>query len=152
MPCPVRLFISYAPADERYCQRLEIHLAPLKREGLIVPWHTRMIEPGSARTDDIERHLAAADIILLLVSADFVATDHLFEDELTWALARHAAGAARVIPVIVTPVDFQKTPFAGLQPLPPGGRPVSTWPDPEAALFDVARGIRRVVERLADAP
>lgn len=149
MPSPARIFISYTPADENNFRRLEVHLAPLRREGLIAPWHSGMIEPGATTIVDIERNLTEADVILLLVSADFMATDDLFENELERALEHHEAGTAHVIPIIVGPVDIQRSLLAGLQPLPHGGTPVSMWARPEEAWLDVARGIRRVLETIA---
>lgn len=149
MSRPVRVFISYVRADERYRQRLDVHLAPLRREGLIAPWHDQMSEAGATMADDTDRHLAEADVVLLLVSADFLAADDILEKELKLALDRHAAGTARVIPIVVKPSDFSKTQLSRLKPLPRDGHPVSMWPDPEAAWLDVARGIRQVVEALA---
>ncbi|MEI9951651.1 MAG: toll/interleukin-1 receptor domain-containing protein [Pseudomonadota bacterium] len=142
------MFISYAHADESQRKRLEVHLAPLRREGLCLPWHDRMIEPGATWAGEIDRNLAEADIVLLLVSADFIASDYCYEKELAWALTRHAHGEAGVIPIIVAPVDFGKTPFAKLQALPRDAKPVSTWDRPEEAWLDVAKGLRRVVEAL----
>ncbi|HEX2573895.1 MAG TPA: TIR domain-containing protein [Polyangia bacterium] len=146
---PLRAFISYVRADEQARRRLDVHLAPLRREGLLAPWHDEMSEAGATMDDDIARNLTEADLVLLLVSADFLAADDLLERELKQALARHAAGAARVIPIVVRPSDFGKTPLARLKPLPRDGHPVSAWSDPEAAWLDVARGIRQVVETLA---
>jgi hypothetical protein len=150
MAGPARIFISYAHADEGHRKRLDVHLAPLKREGLILPWHDRMIEPGSDWAGEIDRNLAEADIVLLLVSADFVASDYCYEKELQTALERHGRGEARVIPIVVSPVDFGKTPFARLQALPRDAKPISTFSQVDDAWLDVAKGIRRVVEGRQD--
>jgi hypothetical protein len=144
-----RVFISYAHHDEPQRRRLDVHLAPLRREGLILPWNDRMIDAGADWAGEIDRNLAAADVVLLLVSADFVASDYCYEKEMRLALERHARGEARVIPIIVAPVDFAKTPFAKLQALPRDAKPVSTWSQPDEAWLDIAMGVRRVVEALA---
>jgi hypothetical protein len=143
---PARIFISYSHEDEPYLRRLVAHLSPLKRQGLIETWFDRDIQAGQEWAARIEGALREADLVLLLVTANFVASDYCYDKELATALERHARGEARVIPIIATPVDFSGTPFAGLQALPRDAKPVSTWPQPDEAWFDVAKGIRRVVD------
>jgi AAA-like domain/TIR domain len=140
-----RLFYSYSPADEKLRERLEVHLKLLERDGLIEPWHARQILPGAEWAREIDRHLEAADLILLLVSADFVASDYTWDGELKRALERHHAGKATVVPVMVRPCDCKTAPFAKLDPLPRDGVPVTRWPDPEDAWVDVAQGLRRLI-------
>jgi TIR domain-containing protein len=142
------IFISYAHIDEGHRKRLDVHLAPLKRDDLIEAWHDRMIPAGSLWAEDIDRNLAKADIVLLLISADFVASDYCYEKEMKLALERHHRGEATVIPIIVAPVDFSNTPFARLQALPRDAKPVSTWSNADEAWLDVAKGIRHRVESL----
>jgi hypothetical protein len=93
-----------------------------------------------------------AHIVLLLVSADFLASNYCYDIEVTRAMARHEAGEARVIPIILRPVDWQSAPFGQLQALPKDGRPVRSWPDPDEAFLDIALGIRSVAEGLAPNP
>jgi internalin A len=93
---------------------------------------------------DLER----ADIILLLVSADFIASDYCYEKELTRALERHEKGEALVIPVLVRDVNWRIAPFAKLQALPKDGRAVTRWRDRDAAWRNVSEGIERVVEEI----
>lgn len=145
---PARIFISYAHADEAHRKRLEVHLSPLIREGLIEAWHDRMIPAGSAWSKEIDRNLTEADIVVLLTSADFVASDYCFEIELQLALNRQSFGEVQVIPVFVEPADFSRMPFAKFQGLPRDAKPVSLWPNRDEAWRDVARGIRTVVEGL----
>jgi hypothetical protein len=87
-----------------------------------------------------------------LVSADFLASNYSYDVEVQQAMARHHAGAARVIPVILRPVDWHSAPFGALQALPKDGRPVTNWPTHDDAFLDVARGIRAVAEELARRP
>ena len=98
----------------------------------------------------------APQIILLLISADFLASDYCYSVEMQRAQQRHEAGEARVIPVILRPVDWQHEPLLHkLQALPTSARPVTDWPAPpthDAAFTDIARGIRRVVEELTGKP
>lgn len=151
-PRPIKLFISYSHADEEYRKRLEAHLAPLRRERLIVQWHDRMIPAGNEWAVEIDRNLAEADIVLLLISADFVASDYCFEKEMAVAMNRHIDGTAVIIPIIVRPVDFKNTLFAKLQAVPKDAKPISGWADSEEAWLDVAKAIRRVVEKLGTVP
>jgi TIR domain len=142
----VHVFFSYAHRDEVLRAELETHLAALKRRGDIIGWHDRAIGAGDEWRNQINDHLRAAHVILLLVSPDFLASDYCSDVELQLALERHARGEAVVIPVILRSVDWSITPFAKLQALPKDGKAVTSWPDRDAALMDVALGIRRVVE------
>ena len=145
---PLRLFYSYSHKDEALRAELETHLAILKRQGLIEPWHDRRIEPGTNWAGAIDSNLDEADILLLLVSADFIASPYCYEKEMQRALERHHASQLRVIPIILRPTDFKGAPFEKLQALPKDARPVTVWKDRDEAWTDVARGIRRVVESL----
>lgn len=145
---PARIFISYAHEDEAYRLALTKHLALLKRSGLVEDWHDRMIGAGEEWAAQIDEHLGAADIILLLVSADFLASDYCWDIELKRALERHEAGKARVIPVFLRTCDWRGAPFAKLQGLPRNARPISEWTHPDLAWSNVAEGIRAAVALL----
>jgi hypothetical protein len=111
-------------------------------------WHDRQIGAGDLWKQAIDRNLEEADIILLLISADFLASDYCFDIEMKIALERHAAGKALVVPVILRPVDWQATPFRMLQALPRNGRPVTTFENIDIAFEQVATGIRVAIEKL----
>ncbi|WP_437747130.1 PQQ-binding-like beta-propeller repeat protein [Sorangium sp. So ce1504] len=143
---PIRLFFSYSHRDEGLRDELEAHLALLKREGLLQSWHDRRIGAGDAWAGQIDRNLDEAEVILLLVSADFLASDYCFDMEMKRALARHDAGQARVIPVILRKTDWRSAPFARLQALPKDARPVTLWQDRDEAWTDVTLGIRHAIE------
>ena len=143
---PIRLFYCYSHKDEDFRLRFEIHLAALRRGGLIAEWHDRKIDPGDAWIDQIDRHLASADIILLLVSADFLASDYCWGQEMSNALDRHARGEARVIPVILRHCMWQSTPLAPLQAVPKDARPIAAWSDPDEAFVDVVDSITTAIE------
>jgi internalin A len=118
----------------------------LQRQGLLKTWHDRKIEAGAEWKQKIDDNLERADIILLLVSADFIASDYCYEKELQRALERHEKGEAHVIPVIVRDVNWRIAPFAKLQALPKDGRAVQRWRDRNAAWRNVSEGIARVVD------
>src|SRR4051812_26495644 len=109
-----RLFFSYAHEDEQYRDQLEKHLASLRHEGLIDAWHDRRILAGAQFGAEIDAQLEKADVILLLVSASFLASSYCYGIEMKRALERNADGSATVIPVIVRPCDWQKSPLGGL--------------------------------------
>src|SRR5262245_50373765 len=99
-PQPIKIFYSYSHKDEGLRNELEKHLSVLKRSGVIAGWHDRKIVRGAEWSSEIDEHLETADIILLLVSSDFIASDYCYEIEMKRAMERHALRTARVIPII----------------------------------------------------
>ena len=148
---PVGLFYSYSHKDESLREELDKHLAPLRHEGVIHSWHDRKIGPGRDLDHEIDQHLENDDIILLLVSSDFIASEYCYGVEVARAMQRHNAGTARVIPVILRPVDWHNTPFRKLLALPTDGKPVTTWTNQDEAFLNVASGIRRAADELRSA-
>jgi hypothetical protein len=148
----LQLFISYDQADEELLERLVVHLASLQNEGLISPWSRRMITPGADREQAVSEQLEAADIVLLLISADFLASNYCYEHEMNRALERHRAGTAHVVPLILRPSDWIGSRFAALQALPANGQPLTSWRCLDEAFAEVAQGIRRMVVQLRAEP
>lgn len=148
MPFPV--FISYAHSDRKLCQQLEKHLSNLKQQNVITSWYDGDISPGTEWKSQILDHLNRAQIILLLISVDFMASDFCYSIEMKQALARHDANQARVIPIILRPTDWQDAPFAKLKVLPTGGKAVTRWPTLDDAFEDTVQGIRRAITDLED--
>src|SRR5437763_13933053 len=97
----LELFYSYAHRDERWRKRLEVHLSNLRRQGLIAEWHDRNISAGTTWASEIDIHLNTADIILLLISPDFISSEYSYSVEMMRAIERHEAGEACVIPIIL---------------------------------------------------
>ncbi|NMG22152.1 TIR domain-containing protein [Brasilonema bromeliae] len=149
MSNPVKLFFSYSHKDEVLRDELATHLSMMKRQGVIEAWHDREISAGGEWANAIDDNLNAADIILLLVSANFVDSDYCYDIEMQRAMERHEAREARVIPIILKPVDWSDAPFAKLQGLPKNVKAVTTWQDRDEAFLNIAQGIRRVVEEMA---
>jgi len=140
-----RLFFSYSHKDESLRDRLEVHLATLKREGAIEPWHDRRIDAGDEFDHRIDENLERADVILLLVSPDFLNSEYCQDVELRRALERHDAGTARVIPVILKPCDWKHTQFSRLLAVPTDGVPITRWPDEDEAFLNVVEQIRKAL-------
>lgn len=149
---PLKVFYSYSHKDERLRERLEVYLATLRRENRISEWHDRRITPAKDFEGEISANLEHADIILLLVSQNFIASDYIYDKELKRAMERHEASAASVVPIILSPCDWKTLSFGKLQVLPRDGRPVTTWSNEDEAFLDIAIGIRAVVEYLTHAP
>jgi hypothetical protein len=137
-----RVFISYSHKDETLKTRLEAQLSTLKDQGLIDSWHDRQIKVGDDFSSAISAELDRADIVLLLVSPDFLASRYINDIELKRAMERHNAGQARVIPVILRTCDWQGTPFGHLVAAPKDGKPVRSWSRVDDALFNVVQLIR----------
>jgi hypothetical protein len=147
-----RVFFSYSHADEGHRDRLEKSLAMLKRQGLIETWHDRRIPAGAELDRSISTELEKADVVLLLVSPDFLDSGYCFEIEMTRALERHDAGEARVIPIILRPCDWHASPLSKLMATPSDGRPITKWPDLDEAFQDVVESIRRALPKPREKP
>jgi CHASE2 domain-containing sensor protein len=144
----VRLVYSYSHRDDSLREELETHLALLKRQGVIAPWSDRKILAGEDWAGRIDERFKAADIILLLVSADFLRSNYCYEIEMQNALERHHAGTARVVPIILRDVDWHSAPFGKLQALPRDGKAITLWTNRDEAWASVARGIREMIDDL----
>lgn len=143
----VKIFFCYAREDELLLNKLKTQLKPLQRQGLIETWHDRDISAGTAWESEINQHLDAAHIILLLISPDFMDSDYCYGTELQRAIQRHERGEASVIPIILRPVHWYIDPLNTLQALPTDAKPVKTWPDLDDAFYNVMGGIRKVVKK-----
>lgn len=141
-----RIFFSYCHTDEGLRDRLEKHLATLKHQGLIEAWHDRGIDPGQKLDDAISKRLEEADVILLLVSSDFLSSDYCYKKEMGRALERNASGEATVIPVILRACDWKNTPLGELLAVPTDAKPITKWPDEDEAFLDVVSAIRRALK------
>ena len=138
-----RVFLSYSHADEELRNELEKHLDALRRQGVISVWHDRRIGPGEELHQQISQELQTADIILLLVSADFLSSDYCYDTEVRRAMERHEQGDARIIPVILRPCDWQGAPFGKLLAVPKDGKPVSKHVSLDDGLLEVAQAVRQ---------
>ena len=125
---------------------MEKHLYTLKRSGKIATWQDGEILPGAYWDEKIKQELHNADIILFLISADFIASDYIWNTEVPIAWERHKRREAVVIPILLRPCDVTELEFMKLQVLPKGLKPVSSFDDSEEAFSQIAMEIRRVVD------
>jgi len=142
----VNLFFSYSHKDEELRNELETHLALLKRQGVISSWYDRRITAGSDFDKTISSELDSSQIILLLVSAHFLASDYCYEKEMARAIEKHENGSAVVIPVILHPCDWHSAPFGHLRATPTDGKPVSMFANQHEAFAIVAKDVREAAK------
>ena len=145
------VFISYSHEDETLRRELEEQLVRLRSEGLVGTWHERRITDGEEWRGWIDRDLMSADLILLIVSAPFLASGYCQDAEIKHALDLHASRHAKVIPIIARPCDWPTAPFAELATLPQGVGPVTEWHDRDSAWEQVGQAIRDLASRLETA-
>jgi hypothetical protein len=146
------LFFSYSHVDENLRDQLEIHLSGLRRQSLIDSWHDRRITVGEEFGAAIDGHIDTSDVILLLISPDFIASDYCYEREMKRALERQDRGEAKVIPVILRPCDWHDLPFGKLLATPKDGRPITKWPNIDDAFVDVVSAIKGALKELGERP
>jgi WD40 repeat protein len=148
MERPLQVFCCYARNDQQYLYELKSHLMVLQHENLIEIKADIDISPGIEWEPEIGRYLEEADIILLLISANFIASDYCFNKEMQQAMERHKQGAARVVPLIIRSAAWENMPFGKLQALPKNAKPVTSWQNTDDAWTDIVRGIREIINAL----
>jgi hypothetical protein len=140
-----RVFYSYSHKDAELRDRLGTFLAPLAHQRKILEWHDRKIEPGTNWETEISSQLEFAHLILLLVSADFLASEYCFGVEVERALTRLKRGEVKVVPVLLKPCLWKESRFSELQIIPRDAKAITSWASPEEALSDVADEISKLV-------
>jgi TIR domain len=138
---------SSSPADEELRKQIEAQLGLLREMGLISEWHSGKLIAGTEWAVETRKHWQESQVILLLVSADFISSSYKVARE---AVERHNANTAVTIPIILRPVDWDGAVFSKLQVLPDkdNHKPITSWNNREEALLNVAQGIRKAIERL----
>lgn len=142
---PAKIFLSYSHKDERWKDKLLTHLSPMRRQGSINSWDDRQIKAGSQWNDEILKHFNEADVILCLISPDFIDSDYCYQIEAQRALEKRELGQVEVIPILLREVDWKKTPFHALQVIPRDNKPIASRANKDKALAEVAREIEKVV-------
>lgn len=151
----IKIFLAYVDEDEELCNILRKWLNVMERQlerkygqKFVTTWSNANIVAGQDWKKETERHLATANVILLLASTDFLHSKFCSEIEIKEAMRRHGNGEAHVIPVILRPCSWQEEPFGILKPLPAKGKPVVNWHNRAEAFLDIDRGIRKAIEDL----
>ena len=145
----IHLLFSCAQEDKALQKELEKHLSILQRGGFIAGWGEYQIAPEEAGQDEVASQNQTKPIILLLVSASFMASDRCY-GEMEQALRQHDEKSAHVIPILLRPLSssWRDAPFGRLNVLPRNGRPVTNWKRRDLAFVDIVDGIKLVVEKL----
>jgi|GEM_PF-3279911 len=150
-PAPRRVFVSYAHEDAEHEKWLWKSVRVLHIQGLIELWRDREILPGARWREKILDALDEAEIVICLVSMDFIASEFCFSTELERALARWEAGETTVVPIIVRPCEWYYTDLKKLQAIPKDEdgnlREITQWDDPDLAWSEVARQLRQLVTK-----
>lgn len=144
---PAKVFISYSHQDEELKDKLLSHLSPLRESNLITEWHDRLLEPGCNLNLNIDENLADSDIILLLISPDYITSFACYKDELPKALEKWKNGTAKILPIILRPTDWTILPIGKHLALPTDGKAVTNHKNYDNAFLNIARGIRKIIEQ-----
>lgn len=147
MTVPVRLVCSSASADAAFQEQLSTHLLPLVQNGLLTRWSEHHISPGSDIAQERQKAWQEADILLVLLSADYFASAEFDEKLLQQALERHHAKQLLILPIIVRPCDWKSTLFASLPCLPRDQRPISKWEHQDDAFHAIEQDLRQIISR-----
>ena len=142
----MKAFISYSHRDAEALNRLHVHLAMLRRDGLLEEWFDRDILAGGHIDAEVAAKIESSRIFLLLVSLELLNSDYCYNTDMTRALERHRSGDARVVPIIIEPCEWQSSPLRELKALPQDGKPVSDWTNQNNAYLNVTQELRRIVE------
>ena len=145
-----KVFISYSHADKDWLDRLKRHLKPLVRDGLDC-WDDTRIQPGADWQQEIRHALDAAQVAVLVISADFFASDFIATDELPPLLAAAEAKGVLILPVIISASRFRRTlSLARFPPVNPPHRPLAKMPPAEQE--DVFDYIAQIIENPQQPP
>jgi len=142
------LFISYSHTDETFRDQLRGALMAYERKGELVPWDDTKIIPGQKWESEILENLERADIIVLLLSNDFISSDYCYQKEFERARERDAAGECVIVPIVVRACPFQKLELGKIQAIQPKGKPIKSATDRDAAWLEVTKQMDRVIARL----
>lgn len=145
---PLKIFYSYSHLDKTYRDELSKSLVVFVRQGIITEWCDLEITAGVEYNKEIAEKLESADIIILLLSRDFIGSDYCMGIETDKALKMHNEHKARIIPIIVRDCTWKDTKLKGLQLLPMNAKPVKDWPNRDKAWVDVVNGIKKVFVEL----
>ena len=148
---PTSIFSVCASPDIQSLGQWEAHLYPLELAGTVSTWSAHDLQAGSDRLKHLRDHLDQADLIILMLCADFF-TDVECEALMEHALERYRQGTVRVIPLLLRPCVFSETKLATFAPFPSDGRPITLWENTDAAFDDCVRGLRRILGRPVTKP
>ncbi len=139
-------FISYSFKDDHFKNELKSHFKGLINNGTIKAWDGKGILPGQDWDQEIKNKLKEADVILFLLSSDFMNSDYIKDVEIKNAIERHKRGEVRIVPVIIRPCDFASSLFSKFLAVPTDKLAISLWPNADEAYLDVVNHIKRMLD------
>jgi hypothetical protein len=142
-----RIFISYAHEDEAEMLQMQKFLAPLLRDDRTEIWVDRHIQAGASWEEEIMRELNEADVVIMLISADFLASTFINEVEIPRAMERREKEGITVIPVILNHCQWTLTGLKALQALPKDGKPIADYDNTDKAYNEVVTGIGKLLNK-----
>jgi TIR domain len=143
----IKIFLSYSHTDEVLRAEFDKHLALLKRQGVVDVWSDHCIRPGEELDSVIDVGIESADIVLLLISSDFIHSDYCFGREMKIAMERHDQKRSIVVPIILRPCDWHSSQFGRLKALPTDGKAVIKWTILDEAFLDVVQQLRLLISK-----
>lgn len=147
---PIKVFISYAKEDTSFMHELTKHLKVFEKNNIIEIWHDALIAPGENWKEEIKVHIQDAHVIILLISADFMASDYIDNIEISKSLDRSRKRETVIIPIIIRPTNYSSLEISKYQALPKDGKPVSTWVDKDEAWVDITNQLKKLFDSLSE--
>lgn len=146
---PLRILIAYAPEDSTWIERFHAHISVLQASYPSHQWYNCELRTESAAIQLAETYFNTADLIILFMSADFLALNRYYEHSIEHIMKRSNAEETRLIPVLLRSIYWNASPLSRYQPLPSNGQFINQWPDHDAAFTHVVQQLGAVIETLA---
>lgn len=146
----MKLFLSYSHQDEELKNQFETHLSQFKRDKLIESWNDRKITPGENWCKEISIHLEDADIIIFLISSDFIASDYCCEIEVKKGIQQHNEGKSILVPIVVRPCNWKDMEIGKFQALPTDLKPIVTWNNKDEGWLNVIFGLKKLINEFKE--
>ncbi len=140
-----KIFISYSHKDEELKKQFETHLSGLKRQSLIDVWDDRQVLIGEKWDDKIKQKLTSSDIVIFLISSDFLASEYINEIEIKQTIDRHHANEVYLAPIFLRPCDFESSILSSFQGVPRDAKFITTWDCIDSAFLSVVQELKKLI-------
>jgi tetratricopeptide (TPR) repeat protein len=145
----IKIFYSYASKDEYFQKELEKHSEILSSQGYIIGWSKSNVLPGQNLEMEIDKQLGDSDVILLLISANFFASQQC-RKQMEEAIGMHEKSKILVIPIILRPVAWKMSSIGKLKPLPLNEKPITRWQNKDEAFREIVSEIGKIIDGLVN--
>ncbi len=146
-----KIFISYAHKDEELKSQFETHLSGLKRQKLIDVWTDRQVLIGDKWDEKIKNKLITSDIVIFLISSDFLASEYINEVEINETILRHKNNEVLIAPIFLRPCDFESSLLSDFQGVPRDAEFITTWKDKDSAFLAVTKELKKIINEFTPA-